>query len=346
MSSDNYLKGKCNSISVAEALSSAIPIIDVRTAEEFQAACIPDAHNIALFDALERSEIGTLYKQVGASEAIKHGTQLIQPRVAEFIQHFCPFQSQTFAVSCARGGMRSGSVVRLLNAHGFQALQLTGGYKAYRKYVLEALNAESPELIVLHGQTGVGKTLMLEHLPNAIDLEGLAQHRSSLFGAVNKNPRTQKNFDALLHQRLMEVASDAPLFIEGESRKIGQVFMPDRLAKAMKQGTLVLLTASTETRVSRLVEEYYDVSEKTIQQLDAVLQSMKQALGGKVMEHLRFCLKSGKLEEGLSILLSEYYDVRYQHAMRNYDYALTVSVENLEEAAKQLIEFKNGLDEA
>ena len=140
---------------------------------------------------------------------------------------------------CARGGMRSSSVVRLLQHQGFQAAQLQGGYKSYRSYVLKQLTKPAPPLIVLHGRTGVGKTLLLKKLPDHLDLEEFAGHRSSLFGAINKIPQTQKNFEALLAKKILEIPKTKPIFIEGESRKVGEVFIPQALAEAMKYLSLI-----------------------------------------------------------------------------------------------------------
>ena len=209
----NYLEGDCPSVSVEVALATKMTLVDVRTAEEFAEGRIPDAQSLPLFDDLERAEIGTLYKQIGKDAAIVHGKQIMEPRAESFVASFQHLKSEPFAIYCARGGMRSASVVRLLQNHGFQVQQMRGGYKMYRHHVLEQLEKPSPYLIVLHGQTGVGKTLLLNLLPDHLDLEGLAQHRSSLFGAIHKIPRTQKNFEALLLSQLSPVPTDRRIFI-------------------------------------------------------------------------------------------------------------------------------------
>ena len=218
---------------------------------------------------------------------------------------------------------------------------MQGGYKHYRQYVLRKLNNPSPPLIVLHGKTGVGKTLLLQKLPYHIDLEDLAQHRSSLFGAIHKTPRTQKDFEALLVQKLIEFPEDLLLFVEGESQKVGQVFIPQAFANAMKNGKLVLLSATLETRISRIVEEYNVCDEQSIQQIDLILQTLKAALGKVKVEQLRLWLKQGKIENIVQMLLVDYYDPRYQYAMRGYNYALELSTEDLSQAAVELITFRN-----
>ena len=239
--------------------------------------------------------------------------------------------------------MRSASVVRLLQYLGFQAAQLQGGYKSYRGYVLRQLRKPVPPLIVLHGRTGVGKTLLLKKLPDHLDLEGYAGHRSSLFGAINKLPQTQKNFEALLAKKILELPITRPVFIEGESRKVGKVFIPKSLAEAMKYGTLVLLQASFETRIRRIVEEYKICDEQTFLQTDAILHSMQQVIGKKKTDQLRHWLKKGDLESIVHVLLEEYYDPRYQYAMRMNEYAMKLSAEDLNSAAEKLVGFRNGL---
>jgi len=239
--------------------------------------------------------------------------------------------------------MRSASVVRLLQCQGFQASQLQGGYKSYRSYVLKQLRKPVPPLIVLHGRTGVGKTLLLKKLPDHLDLEEFAGHRSSLFGAINKMPQTQKNFEALLAKKILELPNTRPVFIEGESRKVGKVFIPQSLAEAMKYGTLVLLQASFDTRIRRIVEEYKICDEQTFLQTDSILQSMQKVLGKKKAEQLRQWLRKGEFENIVHVLLEEYYDPRYQHAMRMNEYALKLSAEDLNSAAEKLVRFRNGI---
>ena len=338
---EDFLKGGLPALSVEEALAEDLLLLDVRTAEEFAKGSIPGARSFPLFDDLERAEIGTIYKQVGRDAAVVKGLEFFEPRLQQFLLSLSAIKSQQLVVYCARGGMRSASVVRLLEENGFRVSQMQGGYKYYRQFILQQLENPTPPLIVLHGQTGVGKTLILQKLPDHLDLEGLAQHRSSLFGAINKTPRTQKDFEALLVKKLSQLPEDLFLFVEGESRKVGQVFIPQSIANAMKSGILVLLKASLETRISRIVEEYNICDEQSIQQIDSILQSLKVALGKVKVEQLRLWLKQGEIENIVHMLLVDYYDPRYQHAMSGYDFELELSAEDLKQAAGELITFRN-----
>jgi tRNA 2-selenouridine synthase len=343
---EGFLKGGFPALLVEEVLAKDMLLLDVRTAEEFAKGSIPGALCFPLFDDLERAEIGTIYKQIGRDAAVVKGLDFFEPRLQQFLLSLSAIKSQQLVVYCARGGMRSASVVRLLQANGFRVSQMQGGYKYYRQFVLRQLENSAPPLIVLHGKTGVGKTLLLQKLPDHVDLEGLAQHRSSLFGAIHKTPRTQKDFEALLMQKLSELPADHFLFVEGESRKVGQVFIPQTFANAMKSGKLVLLSATLETRISRIVEEYNICDAKSIQQIDSILQSLKVALGKVKVEQLRLWLKQGEIENIVQMLLVDYYDPRYQHAMSSYDFAMELSAEDLNQTAAELITFRNQMIES
>ena len=337
---EDFLNGGFGLVSVEEALTDGIVLLDVRTAEEFAEGSVPDALSRPLFDNMERAEIGTIYKQIGRDDAVEKGLEFFEPRIQQFLSSISDIKSQQIVVFCARGGMRSSSVVRLLQYHGFRVAQMQGGYKKYRQFVLQKLYNPMPPLIVLHGQTGVGKTLLLKKLPDHLDLEDLAQHRSSLFGAINKTPRTQKNFEAQLVQKLRTLPEAHPLFVEGESRKVGQVFIPQTLADAMKGGMLVLLNASMKTRISRIVEEYQVCGEQSFQQVDSILQFLRVALGKVKVEQLRLWLKQEEIEKIVHMLLVEYYDPRYKHAMSAYEYVLELSAEDLNQAADEMISFR------
>ena len=340
---ESFLNGLLDEVSVIEALCEENTLIDVRTAQEYEKGSIPDAFNYPLFDNLERAEIGVIYRKIGKNAAVVKGLEFFEPRIQQFLSSLTDLKSKRLVVFCARGGMRSASVVRLLQYQGFQAAQLQGGYKSYRSYVLRQLRKPVPPLIVLHGRTGVGKTLLLKKLPDHLDLEEFAGHRSSLFGAINKMPQTQKNFEALLAKKILELPNTRPVFIEGESRKVGKVFIPQSLAEAMKYGTLVLLQASFDTRIRRIVEEYKICDEQTFLKTDSILQSMQKVLGKKKAEQLRQWLRKGEFENIVHVLLEEYYDPRYQHAMRMNEYALKLSAEDLNSAAEKLVRFRNGI---
>ena len=325
---------------IEAALHAAAAIVDVRSPGEFAKGAVAGAVNQPLFSNGQRAEIGTIYKHLGPDAAIQTGLTHVGGRLPAFVEGFRSYQGQRLLVYCARGGMRSQSVVSLLAALGFDVAQLPGGYKAFRNYLLDALaRMTPPRPLILHGCTGVGKTDLLHRLPNALDLEGLAQHRSSLFGAVNLQPRTQQQFEALLLATLQALDFHAPVWIEGESRKVGDAVIPQGLRDAIRTGPAVLVTASVQTRARRIIAEYGADDPATLAQLEDALASLRPHYGARPTEHLLEIFRAGDLETVVTTLLVDYYDPRYLHAMRDYNYALEVSSENLDEAAATLRAF-------
>ena len=340
---ENFIDGDVNLISSDEALSKDYTLIDVRTPKEFHSGNIPNAINYPVFDNLERSEIGKIYKNLGKDTAVQKGVSFFEPKIEKFLLKLSKLKSKNIAVYCARGGMRSASIVRILSKNGYTVSQMYGGYKKYRRYVIDKLKKKIPPLIVLHGKTGVGKTLILQNLPSYIDLEGLAQHRSSLFGAINKIPNNQKNFEGFLVQKLNELTLEYPVFIEGESRKVGKVFIPENIANAMKKGLFVLLSAPIDTRVSRIVEEYKIKDKETVIKIDRILRSLIISLGRSKIEKMRKWLEHGEINKIVHMLLVDYYDPRYNNSMRNYKFELEISTENICQATTELIDFRKEL---
>lgn len=309
---------------------------------ESKGGSIPGAVNVPIFDGDERSLVGTIYRHVGKEPAIAKGFEVVEQKIHDLLKALDSYRGERLAVFCARGGMRSRSMVNLLNRSGFRAFQVEGGYKKYRTGVLEALETLRPGLIVIHGLTGTGKTRILHHLSPAIDLEGLAGHRSSLFGAIGLNPSNQRTFESGL-AHVAEELGEEPWFIEGESRKIGRVFMPKSLAEAMKEAVLVRVDCSIETRISRIIDDYQIEDQKTLDEVETILRSLKRSLGAKTVEELCSLLKQDRLRDLVRILLLEYYDKRYSRSMSDYHYQLELSSEDIEEAATQLQEFRQTL---
>lgn len=326
-------------IPLEEARAGGHQVIDVRSPGEYLAGTIPGAINIPLFDEDERSVIGTIYRHGGHEQAVDQGFSYVEKKLAELLTAFQPMQSTTIAVFCARGGMRSLSVVNLLVQSGYKAFQLEGGYKKYRQDILDCLQNFHPKLIVIHGLTGTGKTRILQNLAPAIDLEDLAGHRSSLFGGLDQQPSNQRTFDSRLAQVIYSLGAE-PYFIEGESRKIGRVFIPQPLAAAMQSALLVNVHCRLETRIKRIIEDYPVTDEAMRNKIETILKSFKQKLGASQVENLCRLLRKGDLPELVRILLVDYYDKRYRKSMSSYRYVLELSSENIEKAAAELAEFR------
>lgn len=329
-------------IQLSEAVAGDHRIIDVRSGAEFSAGTIPGAVNIPLFDEDERSVIGTLYRHAGHEQAIDKGFAYAREKLAEMVTAFEPYKESVLTIFCARGGMRSRSVVNLLLQSGCQAFQLEGGYKKYRRDVLDLLDNFRPKLIVIHGLTGTGKTRILQQLDNSIDLEDLARHRSSLFGGLDREPSNQRSFESRLAWVIAGLGAE-PYFIEGESRKIGRVYTPKPLAMAMKEATLVKVYCSIETRIRRIIEDYPVTDGEILEQIDGILRSLSQKLGTTQVERMCTLLKNGDLEELVRTLLVDYYDKRYGRSMGSYHYELELSSEDIKEATRELTAFRRSI---
>lgn len=342
LSRSAILSQPSTTLSFVEAITGDYCIIDVRSPKEYLEGSLPGAVNIPIFDNEERSLVGTIYRQGGRDVAIDTGFELVEARIAGLLGDFSPYRGQKIALFCARGGMRSRSVVNLLVQNGFSAWQLAGGYKQYRQHLLDVLARFSPACIVLHGLTGTGKTRILQHLDHVIDLEDLAQHQSSLFGGMNRQPRSQRWFDAYLHKVICELAQE-PYFIEGESRQMGNIYLPSGLAGAMKAGQLVLVKASMETRVARILEDYPVDDEQTVAEVERILKSLRRKLGGAISDRLCSLLHQNRLAELVETLLVEYYDKRYQNNLLQYNYQFSLNSEDIPQAAVELTKFRDRL---
>jgi tRNA 2-selenouridine synthase len=264
------------------------------------------------------------------SAAIEAGTNLLELESVE--PSPSPTASPSLAIYCWRGGMRSRSVAALLQALGVPVMLLEGGYKGYRSWVMEKFtHLELPPLVVLRGPTGVGKTAILAELEkrqvnSTLCLESLAAHRSSVLGAVGKEPVSQPMFDSLLLLRLMELGAD-PIFIEGESRKVGDVILPDCLWQAMERGSQVQLRAETVTRVQNLMDDYLS-SDNAVEAICAQLPFLEGRIGKKWVGELESWLREGRAAEVTEVLLERYYDPLYAHGDKSRSWCSSLKVES------------------
>ncbi len=249
----------------ASILTEFDAILDARTPAEYAEDHIPRAISTPVLSDAERAEVGTLYKQVSPFDAKKLGAALVAKNVADHIaSRFKDMPRQWRPlVYCWRGGKRSGAMAHILREIGWEARTLEGGYRAYRRWVLEELEAVPGRhaFRVIHGPTGSGKSRLLAALARAgaqvLDLEDLAAHRGSVLGTLPDRPQPpQKLFESRVLQALSSLDPTRPVFVEGESKKIGQLQVPEALMARMRASACVLLEASVETRVSLLLEEY------------------------------------------------------------------------------------------
>ncbi len=240
-------------------------VIDVRTPLEFADDHLPGAINAPVLSNEERVVVGTMYKQVSPFEATKYGAALVAKNIASHLQTLFAEKPINWKpmIYCWRGGKRSGSMTAWFRLIGWKACQLEGGYKVYRHHVLERLSVlpERFDFRVVAGLTGSGKTRLLRALGDQgaqiLDLEALARHRGSLLGALPGEAQPgQKGFDSRLLRALEGLDPARPVFVEAESRKIGQVQLPDALMQKMAESDCLRVEASLEDRVDFLCEDY------------------------------------------------------------------------------------------
>ena len=297
-----------STISIAKALQLKNTLfLDTRTPAEFAEDHIPHAINLPVLSNEERSMVGIIYKQKSKDDAIDKGMELFKAKIPEFMHEVAKFKDKTIIVNCWRGGMRSKVIVDLLNSLGYTTYQLQGGYKEYRAYVREQLEnfQLKPTIVVLWGLTCTGKTALLSHFSNSLDLEGLAQHRGSLYGSIGLQPRSQKAFENMLWWKLQELNGQKYIIMEGEGRKIGDVEMPIFLYKKMLQGIPILVTRSMEKRAEHALQEYFDTSE-SLQQIKEVTAHLFKVISKKKQQEALKLLEEGENKEAVTILL-EYY---------------------------------------
>jgi tRNA 2-selenouridine synthase len=248
-----------------EELHDFDEVIDARSPGEFAEDHIPGAVNLPVLNDTERARVGTMYKQVSSFEAKKVGAALVSRNIAQYLEDYFADKPKSYRplVYCWRGGSRSGAMTHILQKIGFGAIQLDGGYKAYRRHVVAELSGLPARLSyrVVCGPTGSGKSRLLQVLESegaqVLDLEELAAHRGSLLGALpDRAQPTQKSFESAIWFALDRFDPTRPVFVESESKKIGALRVPDALIEAMRSSPCVRLEVPLAARVQLLTEDY------------------------------------------------------------------------------------------
>jgi tRNA 2-selenouridine synthase len=337
-------------ISVAKALqlmdkdSSKVVIIDTRTPNEFDLDHLPNAVNVPIFSNEERVIVGTIYKQISKSQAISRGLEFYIKNLERILRQIEPYKNKTIIVQCWRGGMRSKAVASLLVMLGYEAFQLEGGYKAYRTYVREQLEnfIIKPKFVVLHGLTGTGKTELLMHLPNFIDLEGLSGHRGSAYGGVGLIKSSQKKFENELWQKLKQLNKDYDddklkyVFVEGESKRIGDCIIPPFVWKSMVSGVKVEITRTLDNRAQAIVKEYFDSKDK-VESIRNITKTLNKNISNKRKEEVILLIENNKFVDAVKILLTDYYDPLYTHSLKELKYDHSINNDDVGMAVAELI---------
>lgn len=327
----------CERLSISLALQTPNAcFVDVRTPLEFEDGFIPGAVNIPILSNEERIIVGTLYKQKGENLARERGLEIISPKLPSLFSEIKKVsKGQNLILYCWRGGLRSQTVASIVSLTGLTVKTIEGGYKSYRNEVLSVLNGMYPfELITLYGLTGSGKTALLKKMKKegfpVIDLEELACHRGSVFGQIGiEKKQTQKNFEALLYNEIQRYRNASLVFIEGESRRIGQVILPQNWMKHMEKGRKILIRSSLEVRTQRILNEYFLNQEKdTFFQIEEALNSIRKRLGGQLFTEIYDYFKKKDYAAMTRTLLEKYYDRNYRFSAHGSPDEFTLVFDN------------------
>jgi tRNA 2-selenouridine synthase len=302
-------------------------IIDVRSESEFAIDHLPGALNCPVLTDAERAEIGTIYKQVSPFDARRAGAALVAGNIARHLRSCFPERPRTWSplVYCWRGGERSASVAHVMGRVGWRVRQLEGGYRAFRRLVVEALAMPPGSLRfrVLCGATGSGKSRLLGHLEQAgaqvLDLEALAAHRGSVLGDLpGCSQPSQKRFETRLWWALGQLDPARPVFVESESRKIGNCQLPGALLDAMRQSDCIILDLPQRQRI-RLLRDEYRHYEHCPERLAGQLDCLTALHGAATVERWQAMVRNARWEELVGCLLAEHYDPVYRRSIQtNY----------------------------
>lgn len=336
-------------ISIEEALK--IPnacFVDLRSEKEYIEDTIPGSVNIPIFSNEERALIGITYKQTGVEKAKELGLRLVAPKLEYIYRRLRDISNKkSLVVFCWRGGMRSQFVLFTFSCLGVPLKCIQGGYRSYRRLVHTYLSQEELpyRAVVFHGLTGVGKTsilkkLMLLDVP-VLDLEGLAQHRGSVYGKINMpSSPSQKKFESLIFASLQKFKGANYFLVECESSRLGKLIVPPPIMKQIKNGKKVLLYAKIEDRVARIKREYTNGADFNVPELKNSTSRLEKRLGKVNVQKLNQLLDEHRFEEVFTYLLTKYYDPLYKYPQQpdeNYDYC--VDCTDLDVAASNIYHY-------
>jgi len=304
------------------------PVFDVRTGAEFRQGHIPGAFNLPLFTEEERHLIGLAYKTEGKQPAILKGLDFVGPKMRTLIgQVQETTTSRTILIHCWRGGMRSGAAGWLLGFYGYPVYVLNGGYKAFRRHILDGFQDSKP-LIILGGRTGSGKTDVLRELPGLgnriLDIELRAHHKGSAFGDIDQLPQpTQEQFDNDLGLDWIDLPPGNPVWVEDESHKTGSLQINEHLWKQMRSAPVLYLDIPVHLRAEKLVQEYGKTDPAN---LERSIIKIREKLGGADTRLCLNWLETGNWLTLAEFLLTRYYDPGYEFGTSRRDPSTIIKV--------------------
>ena len=319
-------------------------VIDARSPSEFAEDHLPGAINAAVLDDRERALVGTIYKRESAFEAKRAGAPLAARNIARAIEERFKEKPRDWRplVYCWRGGGRSGSLVHVLRQVGWNAMRLDGGYKAFRRQIVADLDA-MPQRFRFHvicGATGSGKSRLLEALDRSgaqvLDLEVLAAHRGSVLGDLPDEPQpTQKYFETAIWTALSGFDRAKPVYVESESKKVGNLRVPEALIDHMRAGRCLRIEASDAARVDLLLEDYAHLITAPAVLVEK-LECLKDLHGAERIERWKAHIARGEWRALVMDLLENHYDPAYRRSMlRNYRDAQTATAISIADVSRE-----------
>lgn len=325
------------SISASEAFkriaeeSSAFGLLDVRSENEFLRGSFGSAQNVPILNDSHRHQVGLCFKEIGPAAAITLGHQLVDPFRHQLVERWREVinSSSPGLVYCWRGGLRSQIACQWMTEAGISVIRIEKGFKGLRNEALRVLSSP-PQMIVLGGMTGSGKTRLLAHLRGAVDLESLAGHRGSAFGLFpHESQPTQLNFENSLALNLFRRHDFESIVVEGESRTIGRIVLPSHFYESLSRSSVVILRASMEERTQNIYSEYVEgplgkgVRPEILRDhFVHCTRKIQKRLGGLRAQQIvdmifqAFVHKDAQMHLAwIQKILQEYYDPLYQYAM-------------------------------
>lgn len=309
-------------------------IIDVRSPREYAESHLVGAQNFPVLQDEQYQQIGTLYRKDSFGAKVL-GASFVSNNISKHLLDLKDKISpkKPFGIYCARGGMRSNAFFMVLKSIGYQVVLLEGGYKSYRKKVVESLECLPPHrFVTLIGQTGSGKSEIIQSFKDSLDIEGIAKHLGSSFGAICGEQPSVKMFQNLLFTRLKFLENAPFVLVEGESKKLGKLVLPTSLYESYQNAPKILIVAPLEHRVQRIVAQYGKIS---LPFFENSMQKIAPFMKKEFWLEAKNAFYNGDLVRVAEILLLEYYDKVY----RQESYLCAIPYESLSQVTLEIQSF-------